>query len=46
MTDEIFKAEINIAPVGMKDIFQIGQIRFYSDLNLTLNPVTQIRLNL
>lgn len=28
MTDEIFKAEINIAPVGMKDIFQIGQIRF------------------
>ena len=40
MAVEILKVKINIAPVVMKDIFEIFQIRIHSQMRLTLNPVT------
>ena len=46
MAVEIFKVKANIAPVVMKDIFEIVQIRIHSHMRLTLNPVTPRRLNI
>ena len=46
MVGQTFNVKINIVPVVMKDIFEIGQIRAHSNMRLTLYPVTLRRLDI